>query len=132
MTNTPAAPTTPLPRRREIWGIAARSSASKALVLLAVEELAQGCRPLPGVYEDPVDEEHPLDPAEVAAFAGVSLTVAENALRSLADDDEAVRKVWRLAFDPKKPKASPRARVAYLPASTLPNPAPPRPKKGAS
>lgn len=130
MTNTPGIPTTS-PRRRELWGIAARSSASKALVLLAVEELAQGGRAFPDL-DDPVDEEHPLDPSEVASFAGVSLTVAENALRSLADDDEAVRKVWRLAFDPKKPKASPRARVAYLPAATLPNPAPPRPKKGAS
>ena len=128
MTNTPAAPTMPLPRRREVWGHAARSSASQELVLLAVDARAQGGRPSGG----PVDDENPLDPSEVAAFAGVSLTVAENALRSLADDDEAVRKVWRLAFDPKKPKASPRARVAYLPASTLPNPAPPRPKKGAS
>ena len=109
-------------RHRVIWNEARRlGSPSRALVLLAVEDLAQFGRPL-GLDPD-VSEEHPLEPSEVAAYTGLSLVGAENALRDLADAG-LVRRVWVLGFDEKHPERAPRARVRYRHADELPSGAP--------
>lgn len=102
---------TALDRHRVIWNVAARlGSPSRALVLVAVEDLAQYGRPDPDA--DPVTEENPLEQGEVAAYTGLSLVGVENALRELADAG-LVKRVWVLGFDEEHPDRAPRARVRY-------------------
>lgn len=112
---TDATMTEPAPRRVRLWEIVPTLPAPRALALLAVEELAQNGR---GAGLPSVEEEHPIDPTEIAARTGLSNNAAGTQMRELAKAG-LVRRKHELSYDEGKPDAVPRVLVRYLPGSLV-------------